>query len=147
MTDCPSEWQRHDLYLFRDDEIVFYVGQSHNAFDRVWEHLRGGYRGRSVVGRFILCNWPHSMKFIIELLNSKSPRFDSVGNSPDAAERHLVEQLSPCFNEAMNTRPTPLPARYAPPNARIRHLKSLKRMIREAGYAMRSESDREPWRG
>ena len=146
VTDCPPEWRNHDLYLFRDGDLVFYVGQSQNAFDRVWEHLRGAFKGRSVVGRFVLCNWPRSMRFTIELLDSKAPRFSSLGDKPDAAERYLIEQLSPCFNEAVNVSATPLPDRYLPPNARIRHLKSLKRMIREAGYAMRLRGNRRPWK-
>ena len=61
MTHCPPEWRWHDLYLFRDHDIVFYVGQSYNAFERIWEHLRGGSKGHSKVGRFILCNWTRSM--------------------------------------------------------------------------------------
>ena len=58
---CPPEWRPFDLYLFRDDEVVFYVGQSYVAFDRVWRHILDGYKGRSVVGRFIHCNWPASL--------------------------------------------------------------------------------------
>jgi hypothetical protein len=60
---CPATWQTLDLYLFRDDAVAFYVGQSHVAFDRVWEHLRNGFKGRSVVGRFIWSNWPKSLSF------------------------------------------------------------------------------------
>ena len=143
---CPSEWRRYDLYLFRDDKVVFYVGQSYNAFERVWEHLHGGFKGRSVVGRFVLCNWPRSMKFIVELMNSNSPRFDSVGNSPDAAERYLIEQLTPCFNEAMNSRPTPLPSEYSSPNATGRRPKSIRRMIQDAVRACQLEDSKKLWR-
>jgi len=32
----PPEWRGLDLYLFRDETVVFYVGQSHLVFDRVW---------------------------------------------------------------------------------------------------------------
>ena len=28
---CPAEWKGLDLYLFRDEAVVFYVGQSHPA--------------------------------------------------------------------------------------------------------------------
>ena len=145
IADCPSGWRRCDLYLFRDHQVVFYVGQSHHAFERAWEHLRGGFKGRSVVGRFILCNWPRSMRFIVELMDSTSPRFDAVGNNRDAAERYLVEQLAPCFNEAMNRQPTLLPEEYLSPNAKVRYPRSLKRMIREASYANRSESNGRSW--
>jgi hypothetical protein len=66
---CPAEWHLFDLYLFRDDEVVFYIGQSHIAFVRVWEHLVQGFKGRSIVGRFIWSNWPASMNFTIELFS------------------------------------------------------------------------------
>ena len=41
---CPPDWRAFDLYLFRDDEVVFYVGQSHLAYDRVWQHIADGYK-------------------------------------------------------------------------------------------------------
>ena len=41
---CPADWKGMDLYLFRDDAVVFYVGQSHLAFARVWDHLLGGFK-------------------------------------------------------------------------------------------------------
>jgi hypothetical protein len=75
---CPPEWRRLNLYLIRDEEIVFYVGQSFVAFHRVWEHFYGGFKGRSLVGRFIVCNWPVSMRFTIELMSSRIARFESV---------------------------------------------------------------------
>jgi hypothetical protein len=142
---CPDEWRCFDLYLFRDDEIVFYVGQSHLAFDRVWEHVRDGFKGRSVVGRFILCNWPASIKFVIELSSSKSSRFAAVGHNLDAAERMLIEQSSPCFNLALNDRPARVPDRYAPPTAAPRCSKSLSRLMREASYAVRADNQKR-WR-
>ena len=61
VADCPPAWHGLDLYVIRDAEVVFYVGQSDLAFERVWRHLRDGYKGRSTVGRFILCNWRTSM--------------------------------------------------------------------------------------
>jgi hypothetical protein len=145
LLDCPPEWRRHDLYLFRDDEVVFYVGQSYHAFERVWEHLRGAFKGRSVVGRFVLCNWPRALKFTVELMSSQSARFEALGNDLDAAERYLIQQFSPCFNEALNDDPTPLPASYSPPHAPVRHPRSLKRMMREAEYAVRAESRKTLW--
>ena len=68
---CPASWKGLDLYLFRDENVVFYVGQSYLAFARVWEHLLGGFKGHSTVGRFVWCNWPTSMNFTIELLSSQ----------------------------------------------------------------------------
>ena len=84
---CPASWKDLDLYLFRDENIVFYVGQSYLAFARVWEHLLSGFKGHSIVGRFIWCNWPKSMSFTIELLSSQSEQFDVVRNDLNASER------------------------------------------------------------
>lgn len=53
---CPAEWKEFDLYLFRDESVTFYVGQSQLAFTRVWDHLLGGFHGHSIVGRFIWSN-------------------------------------------------------------------------------------------
>ncbi len=142
---CPTEWRCYNLYLFRDDTVVFYVGQSYNAFDRVWAHLHGGFKGRSVVGRFVLCNWPRSMRFVVELTDSQSARFDLAGNDLDAAERYLIEQLSPCFNEALNSRPTPLPGKYSPPGVKGRRPKSIKRMMHDAARACQLEHNRRQW--
>ncbi|MEZ4643972.1 MAG: hypothetical protein R3E31_14790 [Chloroflexota bacterium] len=111
---CPTAWRPLDLYLFRDEAVVFYVGQSHLAFDRVWEHIRYGFKGRSTVGRFILCNWPTSMKFTVELLSSRADQFASVAHDLDAAERQLITQYAPCFNDVWNEQPTPLPEKYVP---------------------------------
>ena len=114
VAQCPPDWRRFDLYLFRDDEVAFYVGQSHLAYDRVWQHIYDGYKARSVVGRFVLCNWPGSMRFTIELWSSQDDRFAGIGHDLDAAERLLIEQHAPCFNEALNRRPTSLPDRAQP---------------------------------
>jgi hypothetical protein len=139
---CPVEWRPFDLYLFRDDEVVFYVGQSQVAFDRVWRHLLDGFKGRSAVGRFILCNWPVSMKFTIELLTSRASPFDPVDHNLNSAEHLLIEQFAPCFNIALNGQPTPLPARYAPPGATIRCSRSLVKLIHQANIAVQADSRR-----
>ena len=142
--DCPPAWREYDLYLCRDDTVVFYAGQSACAFERVWEHLRGGPRGHSTVGRFVLCNWPRSAHFTIELWSSQGPRFAgarAAAGSPkealDAAERQLIEEYAPCFNEALNRRPARLPEVYVMPAAQIRHLRSYRRMLQEARFMAR----------
>jgi len=141
---CPEAWKDFDLYLFRDEETVFYVGQSHLAFDRVWEHLLGGFKGHSIVGRFVWVNWPKSMSFTIELFSSKSARFDNVGNDLNASERTLIQRWSPCFNVSLNDEPRQLPESYPPPNAPFRRRRSLNAMIHEAERAVKAE-DTENW--
>ncbi|MEZ4636813.1 MAG: hypothetical protein R2873_25580 [Caldilineaceae bacterium] len=44
ISECPQAWQAYDLYLFRDEEVVFYVGRSQTAFTRVWEHIYDGFK-------------------------------------------------------------------------------------------------------
>jgi hypothetical protein len=144
LEQCPLHWRTLDLYVFRDEDVVFYVGQAHLAFERVWEHLRNGFKGRSVIGRFILSNWPMSLKFDIELMSSRAERFNHLGHDVRLAERELIQQLTPCFNDVLNRQPTPLPARYSRPNAPVRCARSLKKLIYEAGRAVKAE-ERQGW--
>ena len=141
---CPEAWKVFDLYLFRDENVVFYVGQSHNAFARVWEHLLSGFKGHSIAGRFMWVNWPRSMNFTIELLSSKSSQFDEVGNDLNASERMLIQRYTPCINVLQNNVPTPLPGSYLPPNAPFRRRRSLNALIHEAERAVKAE-DTELW--
>lgn len=141
---CPTAWKSLDLYLFRDDKVIFYVGQSYLAYDRVWEHLMGGFKGHSIVGRFIWCNWPKSMNFTIELMSSQSNQFDGVGNDLNASERLLIQRWSPCFNLVWNDQPSPLPETYLPPNAPFRRRKSLNMLLHEAERAVKAE-DAKRW--
>jgi hypothetical protein len=57
----------------------------------------------------------------------------------NAAERRLIESHAPCFNVTLNSQPTPLPARYAPPGQRITSPRSLTRLINEASMAVRAD--------
>lgn len=143
LEECPADWRVLDLYLFRDENVVFYVGQSHFAFARVWEHLMGGFKGHSIVGRFIWCNWPTSMNFTIELLSSQSAQFVDLGNDVTAAERQLIRRWYPCFNVSQNSQPGVVPAHYRPFNARLR-CGSLNRLVHQAARAVQAE-ERERW--
>jgi hypothetical protein len=142
---CPPRWKHFDLYLFHDEQAAFYAGQSYCAFERVWEHIRGGPKGHSIMGRFILCNWPHSARWTIRLLWSAAPRFACVHHNLDAAERMIIAEYTPCFNISLNQDPAPIPAGYRPPNAAIKHLRSYRRMLREAGYAPRTSPEDTEW--
>ena len=136
---CPADWQGLDLYLFRDEAVVFYVGQSYLAFARVWEHLLSGFKGHSIMGRFVWCNWPTSMKFTIELLSSQLEQFGVVGNELSASERLLIQRCSPCFNISQNGQPTPVPDSYLPANAPFRRRRSFNMLIHEAERAVKAE--------
>ena len=139
LPECPPAWKGLDLYLLRDEDVVFYAGQSQLAYARVWEHLLSGFKGHSIVGRFVWCNWPKSMSFTVELLSSQSGQFGVVGNDLSASERLLIQRWSPCFNISQNSQPTSLPSCYLPPNAPFRRRKSLNMLIREAERAVKAE--------
>jgi len=139
VNQCPPDWKHLDLYLFRDNDVSFYVGQSHLAFARVWEHLLSGFKGHSIVGRFIWCNWPQSMNFIIELLSSKSEQFNLAGNELNASERLLIQQWAPCFNVSQNNQPTPVPNSYLPANAPFRRRRSFTALLHEAERAVKAD--------
>lgn len=141
---CPAAWKGLDLYVFRDETVTFYVGQSQLAFARVWEHLLSGFKGHSIVGRFVWCNWPASMKFTIELLSSQSAPFSALAPDLSAAERLLIQRRAPCFNVSQNSQPTPVPAVYLPANAPFRRRRSLNMLIHEAERAVKAE-DTQLW--
>ena len=131
---CPASWKGLDLYLLRDKNVVFYV----------WEHLISGFKGHSMVGRFIWCNWPKSMSFTIELLSSQSEQFSVVRNELNASERLLIQRWSPCLNISHNSQQTPLPDSYLPPNAPFRRRRSLNMLILEAERVVKAE-DTQLW--
>lgn len=138
---CPEAWQGLDLYLFRDENVVFYVGQSQLAFARVWEHLLGGFKGHSITGRFIWVNWPKSMNFTIELLSAQDDQFSHLQNGLNAAEQWLIRQHAPCFNVVHNGAATAVPPTYLPPNAPFRRRASLRKLIFEAERAVKAEDN------
>ncbi len=144
MEECPEDWKKLDLYVIRDENSVFYVGQSYCAFERVWDHIKNGYKWRSEVGRFILCNWPKSMNYEIELLSSSSPEFDPVGNDLSGAEELLIRKYRPCFNISQNDDPNPIPAVYFPPSSEIRCSRSIRKLQYQAEQSIRND-ERQKW--
>ncbi|MFZ6027407.1 MAG: hypothetical protein ACOYYS_06800 [Chloroflexota bacterium] len=118
------------------------MGQSQLAFGRVWRHIHDGFKGRSVVGRFILCNWPASMRFTIEFFSSQDALFAEAAHELSAAERLLIEKHTPCFNDVGNPYPSILPEHYAPVTARPVCSRSLKKLIHEAAHSLRAEEQK-----
>jgi hypothetical protein len=142
--ECPAAWKELDLYVIRDECTVFYVGQSHQAFSRVWDHIKNGYKARSEVGLFILCNWPKSLNFQIELLSSRAQEFDGVENNLSRAEDMLIKKYRPCFNISQNSDPSPIPEAYFPPSSAIRSPRSLIRMRYQAEQSILNDN-RKKW--
>jgi hypothetical protein len=142
---CPPPWLACDLYLFHDEVVVFYVGQSDLAFARVWRHLHDGFKGRSLVGKFVRANWPRSLNFTVTLLMSTDRAFAAFAHDRSAVEAHLINTLRPCLNDSLNTQPTPLPPCYAPPTKTVRFPRHIGRMMREAEVAWQQAQNSTEW--
>ena len=141
--ECPPEWKKLDLYLFRDEQTVFYVGQSYCAHTRVWEHLLSGFKGHSIMGRFIWCNWPAAMRFTVELMSSRDEDFAEVGHNLTEAEALLIRKYNPVFNVSLNDAPQQMPVGYNPVNAPLTCPRSLSRILHEVERIVKVEDERE----
>jgi hypothetical protein len=114
------------VYLWRDGDIIFYVGKSDVAIiDRLLTHLgRGPWswgEPLSPMGRLVQQNLPESLAWQVELytiddcaaeIRRHFPRkhVDSVAS--DVAEKALILEHRPCLNVVDNNFPQPLPGRY-----------------------------------
>ena len=145
LTTCPEQWIHHDLYVIRDETTTFYVGQSECAYARVWSHLQDGFKGRSVVGKFVRVNWPQSIRFTIELLRTRPRSGLTLVRCRNEAERWLIGRLKPCFNETHNPTPTPVPEGYLSPEATVRYPRHLGNMMREAEHVERRRQNSTVW--
>lgn len=113
-----SEPPPYSLYVVRDGETVFYVGQTTDAIEtRLQRHAL------SSLGQFITANAPESDGWQVELVDHRDcapavraglwPTLpDGARLDPDIAEIALIRVLRPCLNSTYNTNPRPLPERY-----------------------------------
>src|SRR5947207_5838521 len=64
-----KETKEHCLYLYRDQEVIFYIGRSLFPLERLREHLGLGTfdRCRSPLGTLILEHLPHALFWTMEL--------------------------------------------------------------------------------
>jgi len=93
-----SGWGQFDLYVFRDADLILYVGKTNqNVIDRIAQHLGLTYFADSQVGRLIEDNSPASHAWSIDL---------------DHAERSLILEHSPALNVIANPQPRALPRKY-----------------------------------
>src|SRR5215471_2514982 len=73
--------ERYNIYLYRDSEVVLYIGQSSRPFERLREHLGQGDRNLydpDFVGQLMLNNRPASLTWEVQI--ATKPRQD-LGNS------------------------------------------------------------------
>lgn len=107
------------LYLVRDGDVIFYVGQSGSPLDRLQEHLgkaSRSYNHPSSLGRLIIDNHPDSDDWTYELYTpedciqfmEKVP-FKCTVNKAEIA---LIQHFSPALNVMLNNNPGNLPRKY-----------------------------------
>lgn len=118
----------HYLYIVREDETVFYVGQSVHPLTRLQDHLIG----MSLLGNLITEYAPSSHKWTYDLLRPTEcaayieiltgrqdiPRRE-LGKHPalfegdlNLVEEDLIAFPHPCLNVMGNCQATPLPEQY-----------------------------------
>jgi len=105
--------EHYRIYVIRDGETVFYVGQSHNPHNRLLEHMALSRTQPSLIGTFIRENAPASGAWVFEQYTLDDCS-EVVGRCRDVddAEEALIKLHRPYFNAAMNPYPLPLPMRY-----------------------------------
>lgn len=113
----------HRIYVVREGDIVFYVGQSKNIPQRLLQHLGISHlpTGVSELGRLVLRNGPVSRNWQIDLMTLADcvPSVERFGGytdngscDPETAEAAMILAYKPCMNRALNPDPTPLPDQY-----------------------------------
>ena len=123
----------HDLYLYRDDETVLYIGRSTSPLERLREHLGMGLYNRriSALGTLILAQKPGSFSWVMELrtvsecealIHRYRPEVFGwylqqrekhlTREASEVAEQVLIEHYHPCLNVIGNRHGQTLPERY-----------------------------------
>lgn len=136
---------RYRLYLIRDGEVVFYVGQSTNPYNRFLSHMSlDGRNGPSHTGTFLIENAPASgtwmfEQYTVEECNPFVEQFRATFSAEmqalykdvsscddvDEAEEALIKFYRPCLNTADNPNPTPLPAHTTKATPSVRDISML----------------------
>jgi hypothetical protein len=99
---------RANIYIFRDADVIFYVGSSANVYDRIRAHLgiKMKSNGHFELNTLVEDNLPDSRNWNIDLYR--------VTNAGDLIRREMqiIKRLCPIINVHGNPCPTPLPMRY-----------------------------------
>ena len=122
LDDKTDELENYCIYVVRDGETVFYVGESaRGVVNRLLDHLGLGLMAvlPSVLGETVFCNLPQARAWRIDLytledctpfVNEQFPAYKRWGIKE--AEQALIAKLRPCLNTAHNPTPSALPECY-----------------------------------
>lgn len=121
------------IYLVRDGETVFYIGQSWDVYTRLEQHLGMDWRNdASHLGKCVIDNHPQSEAWEIEFYSLRDCEamvmdfmkaqgdttytveryYAHTQSAIDTAEEAMIKFHRPCLNVAANPHPTLLPERY-----------------------------------
>lgn len=133
LDETVSREANYHIYLVRENETVFYIGQSSSIYDRLESHLGMDWRhAPSVLGKLALENLPMSRAWAVELYSLEDCEqrtleymtnelgctfytkevYYHAGGGVDFAERAFISLYHPCLNTTYNLSPTKLPERY-----------------------------------
>lgn len=120
------------VYVIRDGDIIFYVGQTHYfVVERLYEHMGRGDRYQpspSLIGQYIRMNSPSSDDWQIEIYTFEECEhivFDFDNNYKnwiehadrnEVLEAALIARLHPYINKQDNRYERPLPDKYKRPH-------------------------------
>jgi len=113
----PPEHERANIYIFRDADVIFYVGSSPRGkvYNRVRAHIKTKSGGHSSLHELVKNNMPDSLNWNIDLYRVKKTYIrDLLGESASiiGIESNIIRRLRPVINQQFNPCPTPLPIRY-----------------------------------
>jgi len=109
------------LYVYRDEDTIFYVGRSIHPYTRLLEHLGKGARlpWPDRVGQIILDNMPESLNWTMEIWELKelitAKEYEQIAMHDvfiQTCEEELIYRLGPCLNAIVNKNGSHLPERY-----------------------------------
>jgi len=106
----PPEHERANIYIFRDADVIFYVGSSPRGkvYNRVRAHIKTKSGGHSSLHYLVKNNMPDSLNWNIDLYRVKKTYVGDILSCESA----IIYRLCPVINQQFNPYPTPLPIRY-----------------------------------
>ena len=106
----PPEHEHANIYIFRDADVIFYVGSSpKSVYNRIRAHLGiGTYFGHFELHTLVEDNLPNSRNWNIDLYRVNSANVSDILR----CERQIIQRLCPIVNIQGNPFPMPLPMRY-----------------------------------
>ncbi len=105
------------IYVFRDDEVVFYVGQTQMAgAARAYEHWCGGFRANDRLQEFLRAALDDGLDVAVEFWSvddCKAIDIEAEIYDAEDAEQLLIDLHCPIFNTAgMSKNPAETPTKY-----------------------------------